>query len=74
MSRLTQDRIKEITDRTRVSAQVKWFREKLKVDVQYDERGPILTEASFELLVEKSLGLGASSDSKRPSVKPRKAA
>lgn len=55
--RLTAERLAEITHLTRKSSQVAWFRQYLGVDVPCDRFGPILTDTTYEKLLEKKLGL-----------------
>lgn len=76
MSRLTPDQLFERTHLKRKSAQVKWFRLHLGVEVPCDKDGPIMTDTAYELLLEKKLGLGASSapQGPRPTVKLKIAA
>ena len=69
--RLSAERLSEITRLKRKSAQVAWFRQYLGVDVPCDRFGPILTDAAYEKLLEKRLGLGASlatPEKPRPTV------
>jgi len=55
--RLSPQKLHEVTGRFRRSAQVKWFKEFLNVDVPCDRLGPIITEAAYEDLVKKRLGV-----------------
>lgn len=55
--RLTKDQLYSITNRRRISAQVKWFKDFLKIDVPCDRLGPIVTEAAYQDLVKKRLGV-----------------
>jgi hypothetical protein len=72
--RLDRLTLENITGRKRRSAQSAWFREHLGVEVPADHRGPILTEAAYEALLAKRLGLSSSAgDSTRPAVKLRSA-
>lgn len=74
--RLSPERIAEITGCKRKRAQTAWFKLHLCADVPCDKIGPILSETSYELLLEKKLGIGASSSlpMNRPAIRPRKAA
>lgn len=70
--RIPPDKLEEITGGLkRKSAQVKWFRLYLGVDVPYDRFGVIMTDSAYEKLLEKRLGLGASlsSNEKRPTLR-----
>lgn len=55
--RLTKDQLFTITNRRRISGQVKWFKDFLKIDVPCDRLGPIVTEAAYQDLVKKRLGV-----------------
>lgn len=55
--RLSPQKLYEATGRVRQSAQVKWFKDFLNVDVPCDRLGPIITEAAYEDLVKKRLGV-----------------
>lgn len=72
--RLAPERLREITHKETPKTQASWFLKHMGVAVPYDNFGPILTDASYEKLLEKRLGLGASSlvqDQPRPSVRLR---
>lgn len=68
MSRLSPERLKEITDRELPAAQARWFKRHFDVAPPYDKSGVIMTEAAFEGLVAKRLGLNPK-DTSRPVVK-----
>jgi len=71
--RLTLDRLVEITGLKRKTAQARWFRIYLSVDVPMDRIGIIMTDTAYEKLLEKRLGLGASllsHEKNRPSLRP----
>lgn len=55
--RLTKDQLYSITNRRRLSSQVKWFKDFLNIEVPSDRMGPIMTEAAYEDLVKKRLGV-----------------
>ncbi|MFN4328338.1 MAG: DUF4224 domain-containing protein [Limnobacter sp.] len=55
--RLSPQKLYEATGRIRQSAQARWFKEYLGVDVPRDRLGPIITEAAYEDLVKKRLGV-----------------
>lgn len=55
--RLTKEQLFSITNRRRISGQVKWFKDFLKIDVPCDRLGPIVTEAAYQDLVKKRLGV-----------------
>lgn len=55
--RLDQDQLYKITNRKRKSGQVRWFKDFLKIDVPCDRLGPIVTEAAYQDLVKKRLGV-----------------
>lgn len=55
--RLSPEKLYEATGRIRQSAQARWFKEFLGVDVPCDRLGPIITEAAYEDLVKKRLGV-----------------
>lgn len=55
--RLSPQKLYEATGRVRQSAQARWFKEYLGVDVPCDRLGPIITEAAYEDLVKKRLGV-----------------
>lgn len=55
--RLTKEQLFEITNRRRISGQVRWFKDFLKIDVPCDRLGPIVTEAAYQDLVKKRLGV-----------------
>lgn len=68
--RLSPEKIAEITGYRRASSQVKWFHNYLGADVPADRFGPIMTDAAYEKLLEKRLGiLPSSQQADRP--KPR---
>lgn len=67
------DRLVEITGLKRKTAQARWFRIYLSVDVPMDRIGIIMTDTAYEKLLEKRLGLGASllsHEKNRPSLRP----
>lgn len=51
---MTRDELVSITGKLTASAQVRWFKERLRVDVAFDKRGPILTNETFDKLVAKA--------------------
>jgi len=55
--RLSPQKLYEVTGRIRQSAQARWFKEYLGVDVPCDRLGPIITKAAYEDLVKKRLGV-----------------
>ena len=70
MKLLDAIRLKDITGKSRKSAQVRWFKDYLGVEVPHDRRGPILTEEAYQKLLEKRLGLLFEDPGQnRPSVK-----
>ncbi len=72
--RLSPERLAEITGYTRKSSQVKWFSRHFGVDVPCDRLGPIITNAAYEMLVQKRLGLTPTrpQDLPKPQLVPRK--
>jgi hypothetical protein len=76
--RLSPETIHAITGRKQRTAQARWFKEFMAADVPCDERGPILTEAAYQQLLLKRLGLvtdaGAQAAGQRPAVRLRTAA
>lgn len=71
MKLLDSARLKNITGKSRKSAQVRWFKNYLGVEVPHDRRGPILTEEAYQKLLEKRLGLLTfeNPEQNRPAVK-----
>lgn len=73
--RLSPETLHDITGRKQRTAQARWFREFMSVDVPCDERGPILTEAAYQQLLLKRLGIlhepGAQAARPRPAVRLR---
>ncbi|MBX9725073.1 MAG: DUF4224 domain-containing protein [Candidatus Obscuribacterales bacterium] len=71
--RLTPDMLYQITRLKRKGAQVKWFKLHLGADVPRDHAGAILTDAAYQKLVEKRLGLAPelpnSLQKTRPSIR-----
>lgn len=55
--RLNKDQLYTITNRKRLSSQVKWFKDFLNIEVPFDRMGPIMTEAAYQDLVKKRLGV-----------------
>lgn len=55
--RLDKDQLYKITNRKRLSSQVKWFKDFLNIEVPFDRMGPIMTEAAYQDLVKKRLGV-----------------
>lgn len=55
--RLSSRKLFEITGFQRKSAQAKWFKDYLGIDVPCDRIGPILTNDAYEALVKKRLGV-----------------
>lgn len=55
--RLDKQTLYNLTKLRRISAQVRWFRDQLGVDVPFDRDGPIMTDAALEKLLEKRLGI-----------------
>lgn len=76
--RLSPEILHAITGRKQRTAQARWFREFMSVDVPCDDRGPILTEAVYQQLLLKRLGIldepGAKDVRQRPAVRLRTAA
>lgn len=68
--RLDQTQMHEITGRKRAKAQVEWFRAHLGADVPFDQRGPILSESTYEALLAKRLGVLPSFDPGKPLNRP----
>ena len=71
--RLTIERLIEITGLKRKTAQANWFHLYLAVEVPMDRMGVIMTEAAYEKLLEKRLGLGASlpsTEQQHPTLRP----
>lgn len=72
--RLTREALQLITGLKRKSAQASWFREYMGVEVPCDHQGPILTEAAYEALLAKRLGIsGGGNGPDRPTVRLRAA-
>lgn len=71
--RLKPEVLHQITGCKRKSAQVKWFRLHLGAEVPHDRFGAILTDTSYEKLLEKRLGLAPelpnSLQKTRPSIR-----
>ena len=68
--RLSWEQLKTITQRELPSAQARWFERHFNIKVEYDRQGPIITEAAFNALVMKNLGLAkANAAPIRPQVK-----
>ena len=70
--RLDNNQIFELTGLKRKSSQIQWFKRHLGVEVPYDRNGPILTDACYEKLLEKRLGILTPSSEPshgRPSVR-----
>ena len=68
--RLSFEALHNETKKMRPKAQARWFLLHFGVEVAYDKHGPILTEASFEKLIERKLGLGLSSEEDKPRPQP----
>jgi hypothetical protein len=69
--RINQVELIELTDKQNKSSQVKWFKEKLGVDVVCDSKGPIMTHEIYNDLLKKRYGLldlQNKEASKRPQV------
>lgn len=55
--RLSPQQLIDITGRVRRKGQAQWFKDYLGTSVPCDERGPIITQAAYEDLVKKQLGV-----------------
>lgn len=73
MSRLTPERLEEITGYTRPRYQAAWFKRYFGVVVPCDRLGPIMTMAAYEALLARTLGISMVADGntgrQRPTVK-----
>lgn len=67
--RLSRVQLKEITGYQRRSAQAAWFMRHLGVTVPCDDQGPIITEAAYQALLDRKLGLRPAQEEKaRPKI------
>ncbi len=68
---MTAEKLFEITHLKRKKTQVEWFRQHLGVDVPHDRFGVILSDESYEKLLEKRLGIRPSSSTpeQRPAIR-----
>lgn len=66
--RLSREELQSITSRARPKSQAAWFEEYLGIAVPSDERGPILTMASYEALLAQRLGIQSSGTPAREVV------
>ena len=67
--RMSYEKICWVTGLKRKSSQKKWFKNHFGVDVPKDKIGIILSDAAYEKLLEKQLGLLSFSSEAKP--KPR---
>lgn len=68
--RLSQQQLFEITGRKQRKGQTQWFKDYLGTVVPCDERGPIITQAAYEALVKKQLGVLVGTPDAPASRKP----
>lgn len=68
MLRLSKDQLFQITGRLQPAKQASWFWEYLSVKVPCDQAGPVLTEASYEAILAKKLGV---LKTETPAIEPR---
>ena len=69
--RLTQEIIHTITGKRTRSAQARWFKTYLGVDVPCDLTGPVMTEATYEALLKKRCGVLPSSEAPATTMRPQ---
>lgn len=55
--RIEQDQLEKITGYKTPGAQKRWFKENLGADVPRDKRGPIISETTYELLMQRRMGI-----------------
>ncbi|MBS0368446.1 MAG: DUF4224 domain-containing protein [Proteobacteria bacterium] len=68
--RLSPQQLIDITGRVRRKGQAQWFKDYLGTAVPCDERGPIITQAAYEDLVKKQLGVLVGAPETPASRKP----
>lgn len=69
--RLSPEIIQTITGKRTRSAQARWFKTYLGVDVPCDLTGPVMTEATYEALLKKRCGVLAVNDAPPPVNRPQ---
>jgi len=78
MSRMPPEELKKITGCKRPKYQAAWFKQHMGVDVPCDRQGPVMTEAAYEALLAKRLGIlpqsADGSTKQRPTVRLLKTA
>ncbi|AMC35402.1 DUF4224 domain-containing protein [Janthinobacterium sp. B9-8] len=68
--RINKEELIELTGKQQTSAQVKWFKQHLNINIACDAKGPILNHAIYSELLKKQYGLipEAPNAVKRPQV------
>lgn len=68
--RINQGDLIELTGKQQKSAQIKWFKQHLFVDLTCDSQGPIINKAIYDELLKKRYGLLSivPAETKRPQV------
>lgn len=72
--RINQNELIELTGKQQKGAQVKWFKEKLCIDIVCDSKGPIINHEIYNELLKRRYGLQAAvpaSATPRPKVAMR---
>lgn len=64
--RLSEQELKDLTNRSMPSAQARWFKRYFGVDVEFDRRGVIITKQAVEALVARKCGISALKPPKPP--------
>ena len=59
----------KITGKRRATAQQKWFKEKLGVDVPFDAKGVLMNDSTYDALLKQRCGLTQQSQASK--TKPR---
>ena len=72
--RMDQVQLHQLTGRQTRSAQARWFKNHFDVDVPCDQAGPIMTEQTYQALLERKCGLlagkaEATQKGRRPEVR-----
>lgn len=55
--RISKEELIELTGKQQVSAQVKWFKQHLNINISCDAKGPIINHAIYSELLKKQYGL-----------------
>lgn len=70
MSRISKKDLIELTGKSRLSTQKKWFKVNFCIDVPTDNQGPIITDQAFEALIKSKLKLSNTpEDTHRPKLR-----